>query len=291
MSLCMERKHSMNLLALLLSAFVLTPRPVNATPAFSPLAPAGPAAPQTGDATTSRYLIGPQDLLKITVLDEPELTNNYRVDSDGFITFPYVGRVLAGGLNPGDLQERIKNMLSPAYIKNPQVRVEIDQYKSQSVMVSGEVRQPGKIPMTGAMTVLEALAAAGSPTPAASSELTIARPRKPDQPDSEIVRINWKDLQLGRGTDVVLQDGDLLNIAKAQTFFITGQVRNSSSYVLEPGTTVEQAIAMAGGLSERGSDRRISASRTVKGRRVTVSLSLSDFVQPGDTITVQQRIF
>jgi polysaccharide export outer membrane protein len=61
--------------------------------------------------------------------------------------------------------------------------------------------------------------------------------------------------------------------------------------VLEPGTTVEQAIAMAGGLSERGSDRRISASRTLKGRRVTVSLSLSDLVQPGDTITIQQRIF
>ncbi len=283
----------MNLLALFLFAFLLTPRPANSMPAFSPQAPASPTAPQTGDAAISRYLIGPQDLLKITVLDEPELTNNYRVDSDGFITFPYVGRVLAGGLNPGDLQDRIKNMLSPAYIKNPQVRVEIDQYKSQSVMVSGEVRQPGKIPMTGAMSVLEALAAAGSPTPAASSELTIARPRKPgsDQPDSEIVRINWKDLQLGKGTDVVLQDGDLLNIAKAQTFFITGQVRNSSSYVLEPGTTVEQAIAMAGGLSERGSDRRISASRTVKGRRVTVSLSLSDLVQPGDTITVQQRIF
>jgi polysaccharide export outer membrane protein len=286
----------MNLLALFLSAFLLTPRPANSTPAFSAQAttsPAAPAAPQTGDATVARYLIGPQDLLKITVLDEAELTNNYRVDSDGFITFPYVGRVLAGGLNPGDLQDRIKNMLSPAYIKNPQVRVEIDQYKSQSVMVSGEVRQPGKVPMTGAMTVLEALAAAGSPTPAASSELTIARPRKPgaDQPDSEIVRINWKDLQLGKGTDVVLQDGDLLNIAKAQTFFITGQVRNSSSYVLEPGTTVEQAIAMAGGMSERGSDRRISASRTMKGKRVTVSLSLSDLIQPGDTITVQQRIF
>jgi polysaccharide export outer membrane protein len=282
----------MNLLASLLFAFLLTPQAANAAPPL-PQAPAVPAAPQTADAATSRYLIGPQDLLKITVLDEPELTNNYRVDSDGFITFPYVGRVPAGGMNPGDLQDRIKNMLSPAYIKNPQVRVEIDQYKSQSVMVSGEVRQPGKIPMTGAMTVLEALAAAGSPTSAASSELTIARPRKPgsDQPDSEIVRVNWKDLQLGKGTDVVLQDGDLLNIAKAQTFFITGQVRNSSSYVLEPGTTVEQAIAMAGGLSERGSDRRISASRTVKGRRLTVSLSLSDLVQPGDTITVQQRIF
>jgi polysaccharide biosynthesis/export protein len=283
----------MNLLTSFLFSFVLTAQPANATPIPLPQAPAAAAAPQANDASSSKYLIGPQDLLKITVLDEPELTNNYRVDSDGYITFPYIGRVQAGGLNSGDLQDRIKTLLSPAYIKNPQVRVEIDQYKSQSVMVSGEVRQPGKIPMTGAMTVLEALAAAGSPTPAASSELTIAHPRKPgsDQADAEIVRVNWKDLQLGKGTDLVLQDGDLLNIAKAQTFFITGQVRNSSSYVLEPGTTVEQAIAMAGGLSERGSDRRISASRTVKGRRMTVSLSLSDLVQPGDTITVQQRIF
>jgi polysaccharide biosynthesis/export protein len=281
----------MNLLVSFLLAFLSSSQPAHATPLVS-RAFAAAAAPQAND-TAGRYLIGPQDLLKITVLDEPELTNNYRVDSDGFITFPYIGRVGASGLNAGDLEDRIKNLLSPSYIKNPQVRVDIDQYKSQSVMVSGEVRQPGKIPMTGAMTVLEALAAAGSPTPSASSELTIARPKKSggDSQDTEIVRINWKDLQLGKVTDVILQDGDLLNIAKAQTFFITGQVKNSSSYVLEPGTTVEQAIAMAGGLSDRGSDRRISATRSVNGRRVTISMGLSDVVQAGDTITVQQRIF
>jgi polysaccharide export outer membrane protein len=287
------RTH-MNLIASILLAFFSTSQLANATPPSVSRAFAAAAVAQVSDST-GRYLIGPQDLLKITVLDEAELTNNYRVDSDGYITFPYIGRVLASGLNSGDLEDRIKNLLSPSYIKNPQVRVEIDQYKSQSVMVSGEVRQPGKIPMTGAMTVLEALAAAGSPTPAASSELTIARPKKSgagaDQPDAEIVRVNWKDLQLGKGTDVTLQDGDLLNIAKAQTFFITGQVKNSSSYVLEPGTTVEQAIAMAGGLADRGSDRRISATRSVNGKRVTISLSMSDVVQAGDTITVQQRIF
>jgi polysaccharide export outer membrane protein len=280
----------MNLIASLLFAFLMSPQPAGAAPALPAQAPVAPA---TNDASTSRYLIGPQDLLKITVLDEPDLSQPYRVDSDGYITFPYIGRVLAGGMNAGDLQERIRTLLSPSYIKNPQVRVEIDQYKSQSVMVSGEVRQPGKIPMTGTMTVLEALAAAGSPTQAASSELTIAHPRKPgpDQLDAEIVRVNWKDLQLGKGTDIVLQDGDLLNVAKAQTFFITGQVRNSSSYVLEPGTTVEQAIAMAGGLSERGSTSRIKASRTVRGQRIEIPLGLSDVIQPGDTITVPQRIF
>jgi polysaccharide export outer membrane protein len=123
----------MNLLASLLFAFLLSPQSATPAPALPPQAPAAPAAPQTSDAAIARYLIGPQDLLKITVLDEAELTNNYRVDSDGFITFPYVGRVLASGLNPGDLQDRIKSLLSPAYIKNPQVRVEIDQYKSKCV--------------------------------------------------------------------------------------------------------------------------------------------------------------
>jgi polysaccharide biosynthesis/export protein len=277
----------MNLLASVLFAFLLTPPPAIA--AQTPQAQS-PSAP-TSEVPTSQYLIGPQDLLKITVLDEPDLTNSYRVDSDGFITFPYIGRVPAGGVKPGDLQDRIRGLLSPSYIKNPQVRVEVDQYKSQSVMVSGEVRQPGKIPMTGTMTVLEALAAAGSPKETASSELTIAHARKPGAVVAEIVRINWKDLQLGKGTDVVLQDGDLLNVGKAHTFFITGQVKNSSSYVLEPGTTVEQAIAMAGGLTERGSDSRIKATRTVKGVRVSITLELSDLVQPGDTITIQQRIF
>jgi len=108
-------------------------------------------------AAPAQYTIGPQDLLKITVFDEPDLTNSYRVDGDGFITFPYISRVAAGGLKLGELQDRIRALLSAGFIRNPQVRVEIGEFKSQSVLVSGEVRQPGKITMTGSMTLLEAL--------------------------------------------------------------------------------------------------------------------------------------
>ena len=192
-----------------------------------------------------------------------------------------------------ELQEKIRAGLAAGYIKNPQVRVEIESYKSQSVMVSGEVRQPGKITMTGAMTVLEALAQAGSPTSTASSELTIAHAKKPgaEASDAEITRVNWKDLQLGKGTDVAIADGDILNIPKAQTFFITGQIRNSGSFVLEPGMTVQQAIAMAGGLSDRGSDRRINASRLVNGKLTDVGLKMEDKVMPNDVITIGQRFF
>ncbi len=259
--------------------------------ALASQASAGASQPST-DPNQSTYQIGAQDQLKITVLDEPSLSQSYRVDSDGSITMDYIGRVRAAGSTPADLQERVRTLLANGYLKNPQVRVEVESYKSQSVIVSGEVRSPGKLPMMGAMTLLEALAAAGSPTSAASSELTIAHVRRTSEGQNvEISRINWRDLQLGKGSDVALQDGDLINVSKAQTFFITGQVQHSGNYVLEPDTTVQQAIALAGGLTDRGSDRRIKATRFVKGKSMEVPVKLDDRVQPGDTITVEQRFF
>jgi polysaccharide export outer membrane protein len=280
----------MNLLISFLFAALLAQQ--TQTPIPTPPAAGSPQRPEPTGAAPARYMIGPQDLLKITVFDEAELTNSYRVDGDGFITFPYIGRVMASGMTLQELQDRIRTLLSAGFIRNPQVRAEIGEFKSQSVLVSGEVRQPGKITMTGAMTLLEALAAAGSATPSASSELTIAHPRRPGNTgDSEVVRVNWKDLQLGKGTDVGLQDGDLINVPKAQTFFITGQVHNGGPYVLEPGTTIQQAIAMAGGLSERGSDRGITVTRLVNGKSTDVKVTLEDKVQPNDTITIRNRFF
>ena len=286
----------MNVLISLFVATLLMQRaPVAAPPGKPPVAapaPATAAAPAQDAPAQGKYQIGAQDLLKVTVLDEAELSQSYRVDSDGTISFPYIGRVPAAGSTISALTDRIRTGLAAGYIKNPQVRIEIESYKSQAIMVSGEVRQPGKFPMTGQMTVLEALAMAGSPTTSASSELTIAR-KKPgaEASDSELLRINWKDLQLGRGTDVALLDGDLLNVPKAQTFFMTGQIRNPGSYVLEPGMTVQQAIATAGGLQDRGSDRRIAASRLIKGKLTDVGLKMEDKVMANDVITIGQRLF
>jgi polysaccharide export outer membrane protein len=247
----------------------------------------------------ARYTLGPQDQLKITVFDEPELSNIYRIDSDGFITFPMINRVAATGLTPPELQDRIRTMLASGYIRNPQVRVEIEGYKSQSVIVGGEVRAPGKIPMTGTMSLIEALAAAGSPTSSASSEVTVSRQKKSvngvvtNENDVEIIRVNLKEIQLGRaGRDIQLQDGDIINVPKAQTLFLTGMVRNPGAIVYEPGMTVQQAIAVAGGLTDRGSDRRIKADRMMPdGKVVEVGLRLEDKVQPSDTIKIPAKIF
>lgn len=245
------------------------------------------------------YQIGPQDELKITVYDADGLTGVYRVGDDGFISFPLLGRVSVGGTTLAATQERVRAMLMNGYIRDPQVRVDIHEYKSQSIFVSGEVRTPAEIRMTGGMTLLKALAQAGSPLSSANSELTIARQKRapgagdgPSTPEStEVIRVNWRDLQTGRASDVTLQDGDVVFVPKAQTFYIQGYVRNTGNYVLEPGMTVEQAIALAGGLNERGTYRGIKATRLLNGKPVEVSLNLSDKVQAGDVISVKQRLF
>jgi polysaccharide export outer membrane protein len=284
----------MNLLLASLFIVQTGSAPAAQAPQSPPPRPAetAPSQPQPN------YQIGAQDELRITVFDADGLTGVYRVDDDGFITFPLLGRVAVGGMTQGAVQEKIRTLLMNGYIRNPQVRVEVQEYKSQSVFVSGEVRAPAEIRMTGGMTLLKALAQAGSPMSSASSELTIARQRKPAvaapagaEPATDVIRVNWRDLQTGKASDVALQDGDVIFVPKAQTFFIQGYVRNGGSYVLEPGTTVEQAIAIAGGLTERGTNRGIKATRIVNGKSIEVSLNLSDRVQAGDVITIKQRLF
>jgi polysaccharide export outer membrane protein len=285
---------SMNFLASLLLAATLAPQEPTVLHAAAPQAqPPVPGPPALPAGKSDNYVIGPQDQLSITVFEEPSLTGKYRVENDGFFNFPFLERVRAAGRTLSGLQAEMTKLLADGFLKNPQVRVEIDQYKSQTIFVTGEVRSPNEYTMTGSsMTLLQALAMAGSPTANASNEVIVSRQPVTAGAEMEIIRVNRRDLELGRaGYDLALRNGDVINVPKAQTFFISGFVRNTGTYVLDPGLTVEQAIALAGGLSERGSDRRIKASRMVKGKLIEESVDLEDKVQAGDTIKVPSRFF
>jgi polysaccharide export outer membrane protein len=243
-------------------------------------------------STTEGYVIGPQDNLSITVTDETDLTGKYRVDSDGTISMPYLQRVPLAGLTLAEAQNRITTLLKNGFINNPQVRVEVDQFKSRKVTVTGEVRTPQAITMTAtSMTLLEALALAGSPTTNASNDIIVQhKPKAAGDPDPAPIIVNRKDLELGR-SDVTLQDGDVINIPIAKRFYISGYVKNTGSYVLDAGTTIGQAIVLAGGLAERGTDRRIKVNRVVNGKTVEISVELDDKVQPNDEIKIAARFF
>lgn len=255
-----------------------------------------------GAAQVTNYIVGPQDVLAIAVWDQPDLSGKFTVDADGSFTFPLIGRVDVGDLTLREVEEVLTKQLADGFLRNPQVSVSVDQYRSQRIYVVGEVRNPGAYPLTGEMTLIEALARAGSATPESSGEALIVRPQPgkrldqpllPNQPEAaEIIRVDIKDLQSGvRVRNVALRDNDTIYLPRAELVYVFGQVRTPGAYALQKGTTVLQALSLAGGVSDRGATGRIKIVRLEGTRKVEVKARLSDVVQPGDTIVVPERFF
>ena len=246
------------------------------------------------------YVIGPQDVLTIQVFDQADLGGKYAVETDGTFSFPLVGRVKAGGLTLRAFEEALKTKLADGFFRNPQVTVGVEQYRSQRVFVMGEVRNPGPVPLTGGMTLIEALARAGSTSPTASGEVSIVRapqgakgPMLPNQEDgAEMFRARVRDLEAGSlKQNIELRDGDTIFVPRAETLYVFGQVKNPGAYALQTDTTVLQALSLAGGVTENGAMNRIKVVRIVEGDKRELKVKLTDLVLAGDTIIVAERYF
>jgi polysaccharide export outer membrane protein len=252
---------------------------------------------QTRVYAQADYAVGPQDVLVITVFGEAELSGKYTVEQDGTFTFPQIGRVKGGGLTLRALEAELKKQLADGYLRNPQVAVSIETYRSQRILILGEVRSPGEFQLSGEMTLMAALARAGSTTPSAGHEALVVRaPRRTQKAgedvEPEIMRIDLTELQAGNmALNIQLMDGDTVNVPKAQSVFVSGQVKSSGAYGVEPGMNVLQVLSLAGGLTDRGSDGRIKILRMVDGKQKEIKAKLTDIVQPGDTIIVPERFF
>ena len=248
----------------------------------------------------SGYVIGPQDVLAITIWDQSDLSGKFSVEADGTFTFPLIGRLKAGGLTLQQVEAELKTRLADGYFRDPQLSVAVEQYRSQQIFIVGEVRQPGPYPLTGDMTLIEAFARAGSATGEAAGHAVIvratgktARPTLPgQQPGGEIVQINLKDLETGLPSgNVMLRDGDTIFVPRAETAYVFGQVRTPGAYVIRSDTTVLQALSLAGGVSDRGSTSRIRIVRLVDGKKTEIKAKLGDPVKAGDTVIVAERFF
>lgn len=251
------------------------------------------------------YLVGPADVLSIKVFDEPSLSgDDFAVDSDGTITYPFLQRVQVRGKTLNEIEQIITAGLRNGFVNNAQVSVQIASYRSRAIYVLGEVKMPGKYTIEGQVTLLEVIAKAGSFTPTAGPELIVLRykdgmaaavastPALSGTKDAaELVRVSIEDLKNGRFTaNFLLQDSDTIQVPAAERYYVTGFVKTPGSFVLRPGMTVQQAIAEAGGLTERGSNRGIKITRKVNGKDVDIDAKMSDPVRANDTIKVRQRL-
>jgi polysaccharide biosynthesis/export protein len=109
------------------------------------------------------YVIGPDDVLDVSVWKEQELTRSLQVRPDGKISMPLLGDVQAAGLTPGQLGQSVSEKLKK-YLTAPQVTVILTQINSQRVYVTGEVTRPGAYPVLPGMTILQAITSAGGLT-------------------------------------------------------------------------------------------------------------------------------
>lgn len=106
------------------------------------------------------YRIGAQDLLEITVFGVQELSRAVRVNSNGQVTLPLIGGVMAGGKTIPELELELASRYSEGLLQNPQVSVFVKEYTSQRVTVEGAVKSPGIYPITGRTSLLQAIALA-----------------------------------------------------------------------------------------------------------------------------------
>jgi polysaccharide export outer membrane protein len=257
-----------------------------------------PAPAAVADAT---YRVGAADELKISVFDEPALTGTFRVDADGSIPYSLVGRVPVAGKTAREIERLLTERLLDGYVRQPRVTVEISQFRSRKVFIMGEVRTPGQYALDGDVTLLEVLALAGALSESAGDQISVRRAKEPsaavgaalpeDPSTVEVVRVSLGDLQAGRtASNLMLQDGDTIIVPAAPRVFVTGHVRTPGAVVLRGRLTVQQVIALAGGFTERGSNRGIKVRREVSpGQFEEIEVRLTDYVQANDTLIVRQR--
>jgi polysaccharide export outer membrane protein len=252
----------------------------------------GFACAQQDASKPGDYRLGPGDSIKVQVYQNPELSMEVRVSESGVVNYPLVGNLQLGGLTVTEAERAIaKGLREKDILKAPQVSINVATVRGSQVAVLGQVQKPGRFPLeTTNVRVSEMLAAAGGVTPQGDERVVVTGTRngKPFRKEVDV-----QALFAGNSTDdVVVQAGDTLFVAKAPTFFLSGEAKQPGSYRIERGMTVQQAIAAGGGITPRGSINRVRITRKQgDGREVTLDPRLNDMVQPGDVVVVRESIF
>jgi polysaccharide biosynthesis/export protein len=249
------------------------------------------------------YIIGPSDILQVTVFGQEKLSGKFTVASDGTFAYPSGDRVRAGGLTVQAVENDIRTRLAKDYLRDPKVSVIVDTVRSQFVTVAGAVRTPRMLEYTRAMSIQEALTMAGGPAESAGTEVLIIRSNNAGSDTGQLettglangatqIRIDLPKLQTGDvSQNIQLQSGDQVLVQVAGKVFVQGKVVRVGEIPYRRGMTVNQAITLAGGPTEFGSTRGIEIQRTVNGELKKMKAKLTDAVNSGDTIVVKPRAF
>jgi polysaccharide export outer membrane protein len=238
-------------------------------------------------------VLGIGDVVRITVYQNPDLSVEARVSETGQINFPLIGSVAVGGLTVSAAEQLIqKRLRDGGFVLRPQVTIQTVQIRSSQISILGQVVKPGRFPieLVGSR-VSEMIAAAGGVVPGGADVVTLVGTRdgKPIKIDIDLPLI----LQLGRSDlDVPVANGDIIYVDRAPTLYIYGEVQRPGQHRVERGMTLMQALAGAGGLTARGTQRGVRVHRKdADGATKILELKMNDPVERDDVIYVRESLF
>lgn len=246
------------------------------------------AAPQ-GD-----YVLGPGDVLRISVYQNPDLTLETRVSESGVVSYPLLGTIKLGGLTVANAEKLIANGLREGnFLKQPQVSILVTIIKGNQVSVLGAVNRPGRYPLELANTRLsEALAQAGGAVIGAGSDMVIVTGQRNGQVFRKEIDFPMVFAANKPAEDIILQNGDTVYVDRVPNVYIYGEVQRPGSMRLERDMTVMQALAAASGLTLRGTEKGIRVHRRQPDGTVKVlEPGMQDKLQKDDVIYVRESLF
>ena len=263
--------------------------------ATAPTTPAESRATPLLPAASSDYQVGPEDVLSITVYGEPQLSGKFRVDGDGSFPYQYLGRVKAEGLTTAAIGEALRKALGDGYLKNPQVSVEVDQVSKPERICHRRSAFAEQIPASRQLD-LDGCADPGGIGDAQRRQLG-GDPPFPQRRRSDGFQrsLRCRDSRAAHRHS----DGKSTACSGARrrhglcsqggAYFCGGRGSHSRRFLLyDEGMTVFQAVSLAGGANEKGSNR-YSIRRLIKGEMKEIDAKAEDLVLAGDQVNVKRR--
>jgi polysaccharide export outer membrane protein len=256
---------------------------VAASASFAIAAP--PAPPPSRDpAAASSYILGPSDVIEVSVLGKADFTTKGRIEDDGTFRVPFLGPVVAANKNAGQLSDDIARALDAGgYFTHPIVKVEVSSFASRYVTVLGQVNRPDLVTVDRAYRLSEIIARVGG-IREGGADYVIYRPKEGSERRMPLEAMATGDLR----DDPYVSAGDKVFCPEADLFYISGQVRSPGAFPLKANMTYRMAISRAGGLTDSGSDKAVTVTRNGKK---TGHINLDSKIQAGDTVVIGERLF
>ncbi|HXH39147.1 MAG TPA: polysaccharide biosynthesis/export family protein [Thermoanaerobaculia bacterium] len=263
----MKRVSHFAVVIAVLASAVFSQSPVSAQTQVPPGSLLGESSSSASDAP-----IGPRDYIEIKVFQDPNLYTKMTVTDDGRITMPLIGKVDVSGLTPSEVEARIKGLLEAKYINKADVSVTVLEAGSKPISVIGAVMRPGRIGITGNISLIQAITQAGGLASGYGRSLYVLRTAANGL--TEQIAIDIDDLMVNGNPDLnlPLRANDVINVPvdSSINIYVLGEVMHPGSVQFRRSQTptLLQALAAAGGPTDRAS-KGVILKRVVGGAEKT----------------------